>query len=143
MKNKLFYILSWSGIVGAMALILISAFWTFYPYKPMKIYEVINMDNDIEAGGQLIYRVTYCKYTNMTGTISKTLVNHILIPFTPYQSNLPVGCNEKYIYQDIPTFTPSGEYHLHISSRYLMNPIRHVDVEYETPTFTVTNKNLK
>jgi len=128
-----------SSVILFIMLISLMAvsYFILVPYKIFEVSGIEILTPEVRAGEQLIYKVSYCKYSNLQGTISKTLVNSIIIPFTPYVINAPVGCGIRTVYQEIPLFAPSGTYHLGIISTYRPNPIRVVNIEYKTGDFTV------
>lgn len=135
--KKIHCLLSWLTIILALSLLLLVGFWLIYPYKPFVVNNVTSEIETINPGETYKYSVSYCKYSNLSALVSKTLVNDILIPFSPYESNIPTGCQTRDVYTEIPDYVPSGVYHIHIVSAYQVNPIRNVTVFYETPAFII------
>lgn len=128
-----------SSIILSILLITLAvvSYFILVPYKILEVSSVEILTPEVKAGEQLEYRVKYCKYRDLPATVSKTLVNGTLIPFTPYVSNLPIGCEVVVVYQEVPLYAPSGIYHINVVSTFSPNPIRTINIEYRTPSFII------
>lgn len=125
--------------LGIMLAGLVFIFYLLYkPYNVLTVSKTeIVSSQPLHAGDTLQYRVDYCKNMAIPMVVSKTLVNSILIPATPYISNVKVGCGSTVVSYDLPKFIDPGTYHIHIVSSARVNPLRDFVYFYETPEFEV------
>ena len=138
-QNKLLIGLSWLVITTALGLLLLAGYWLFYPYKTTEFKSsVLRVESQtVKAGEDLVYYVDYCKYTDVLPEISKTFVDGIIYVAPPSISSTKKGCGTNKIQVAVPKNLPAGVYHLNLTYRYKMNPVREIDINIETEKFTV------
>lgn len=138
--HKTFYYLAWVTILSALVLMSTIGFWLFFPYKTTVFKDsILKVENTkVKAGGDLVYYVDYCKYTDIIPEITKTFVDGIIYVVPPAVSTTKTGCGRNKIQVTIPQNLPSGVYHLDLTYRYKVNPLRTIDISIETENFTVT-----
>jgi hypothetical protein len=141
--NKPAYIASLIVICTAFIFLFTAGFWSFYPYKIMEIKnpQSLVVDKEIyQAGDRIAYVLDYCKYKRIQGTVSRSLVDGILVNYSPLISDLETGCFKlKRNDLVIPEFTPTGIYHISSSVEYKINPLRTITITYRTVDFQVEN----
>lgn len=140
-RHWYFYVMMATNIFAAWLLILL-IYWSAYPYKlidfekePFKV-----STKQVKAGGTLIYKVPFCKYTPIRPSITRVFSNDILYtqPVVTAIAN-PLGCHTNNIQAYVPKELPPGIYHLNTIYRYQVNPIRTIDISTETEQFEVIN----
>lgn len=142
-----FYSLILGGFfLWACSLILIS-YWLFWPVKTL---EVKNLDannsvhvlnNMVHPGDRLQYRLDYCKYSNDSVVVHRTLVDGQVIALVDTNSQIPLGCHDINVATAvIPDTVAPGHYYLDVTVVYRINPIRTESKNYHTDYFDVVAK---
>lgn len=137
--SKTFYFFSYLVILSAIVVMSVVGFWLFYPYKTTEFRDkIIKVENDtVKAGEEISYSVSYCKYTDVTPEISKTFVDGIIYVAPGAVSTTKKGCGVNKIHVTVPKNLPPGVYHLELSYRYKVNPVRTIIINTQTEKFTV------
>ena len=138
--EKIFLIISFLIISGSSSLI---GFWLLYPYKPLVFTSPVTLDKkEYHTGDRLTYTFSYCKSNATTGMVYRAIINGTVTNFTPMVSDLPTGCHT-FSRSDIiiPEFLDQDFYHLKTTGIYQVNPIRTVEVRWESKPFLVKQKN--
>ena len=90
------------------------------------------------TGDRIVYTLDYCKTRNITGSVSRALVDDYRLTFEDVNSNLETGCHVVKINEIvIPEFTQPGTYHLEITGTYQINVLRKLVVELRTVNFNI------
>jgi hypothetical protein len=115
------------------------AFWLWYPYKPniVQPIEIMNKGKTVIAGDWLIYRITYDKRMNVSGTLTRKLVNSFKLDLADSSATAPIKKGQDLVYIEIPKRADPGKYKLHWSVAYDVNPIRTVVVSTESEYFYI------
>jgi len=135
--------LNWmSGIslLSAVIFLIVVGYWMLYPYKVITFNDsVFPMSTKVAKAGQIVsYKVDYCKTTDLSSSVTREFVN-ALIYVTPTTINhRPKGCHVFTMGVVVHKELPPGEYYLHMTYRYKVNPIKEIIVEHNTEKFTVT-----
>ena len=90
-------------IVGALcstvlALILITLFFTFYPFKTVEFYgqaEVMNPGKRIPVNGVVEFKFQFHKFTDLKGLVIRTLIRHDGSEIAILDSNTVVSTRKK------------------------------------------------
>lgn len=134
---------TFSYIVVGMGFIFMLHIWfmLLYPYKTVEITApavVLNEGKVVKRGEPVLYQVQYCKYTDNSAMVYRSLVDSIVINFPTFSSNLPRGCST-YTGEtpNVPLTTQVGKYHLNIRLEYKMNALRTISHEFNTEDFTI------
>lgn len=135
--NKLYFynLVSYATLI----VIAICAFWLVYPYKPL----VFNTNpaqvtqKIVKGGDHLQIEVDYCKNTDKMAVSTVTFIDGVVYSTTPIITNMVPGCHKVLLSVYVPKALPAGEMHIKNVFRYDMNPLRHVDVELRTESFTI------
>ena len=120
-------------------------YWLLYPYKPIVIESLIvkNADKKVYAGTHLKYKIIYNKKMDITGVLSRKLINNVKIDLADSMADAPVGADTDCVYVKIPRYADPGIYYLWWSATYKVNPIRSVTVSKKSDTFTVLERPQK
>lgn len=116
------------------------AYLTLYPFKTLDVKSTTILTPIVKAGDVLMYRVDYCKHTDKSATVFRTLhsVDETrLVPFPSVSTVTLLGCHSA----DIPlqTFSsiPPGEYYLLIDAVFELTSQRTIHKIIKTDTFTI------
>ncbi len=136
--------------MGAIFVVLVLvAYWSFYPYKPftaqVQPFQIMDEDGILKAGDNIIYQSSTCRDYEGEVRVNRVLVNDILVEYTPYTYyENGIGCMD---FDDhsvvIPTSVPNGKYHLEITLTVRVNPIRVISTTFMTEEFEVRNPVLE
>ena len=115
-------------MVGTIVLYIILTFWILWPYNPTEIHSitVLNPNKTVKAGDFMVYEIKFTKHTNLTGVISKTISNGLVIYYTDDSGILPAQ-KEPYVKIRkvyVPHYADSGKYQMNYSVKYPVNPLR-------------------
>jgi hypothetical protein len=140
--REIIVMLFWCGFI---AYGLIVAYWLLYPYKPMDVKSIVVMNpgKQVLAGSVLKYKITYEKKMNVTGVLTRKLINNVKIDLADMAATAPVGDDQECVYVKVPHYTDPGLYYLWWSVKYKVNPIREVVVSAKSDVFTVVNGSAK
>jgi hypothetical protein len=140
-RQRLGYIFSWSVLFSAFITICTVTYWASYPYKPIVINKIEVLTPQVGKGKPLIYRLDYCKNTDLESQVQKSYENDIIFPASIQIATNPRGCKVNKVSQIIPYELSSGRYKLKISFIYQVNPIRKVTVITYTDYFEITERD--
>lgn len=138
MKHKL---TSWfiiSSLVFSFVILLLFLFWWLFPYKTseqLQPYKVIN--TTVKQGELLFYEIDYCKFTDKIPTVERQFVDGIIYSVPEGNAQLKEGCGKVTNSIKIPSQLPPGNYYIHATVTFKMNPIRVISNEYVTEQFDV------
>ena len=114
------------------------AWWSFYPYTPIVVECPIKVLTPVvRAGDYLVYKIKYDKKMNITGKLSRKLVNSYKIDLTETPATSPLGPDEDSVPVQVPRFADAGEYYLWWSCEYKVNPIRTITIQAQSELFEV------
>jgi hypothetical protein len=129
-------------IYTLIAYALLIAGWLFYPYKPIVVtsIEVMNPGKVVMAGDWLIYKIKYDKRMNISGMLSRKIINSTKIDLADVAATSPEkkGCD--IVYVEIPKRAEAGKYHLWWSADYKVNPIRTITVQAKSDEFYIFDR---
>jgi len=139
--NKALFIGIWGVLLTAFGMMLVFFYWTFYPYKTLEFkQDTFPVENKvIDPGGNLIYSVDYCKYTDLPATVSRSFADSLLFPMQSMTTNNRKGCGVNRVVIPIPESLELGDYFMIIRYQYQVNPIRQITLVKQTDGFTVTD----
>ena len=115
-------------------------FWLFYPYEPIIIdipIKIMNLDKQVKAGELLIYKIKYIKKMDISGNLTRKLVNSYKMDLADSVANAPIGSDCDQIKILVPKFADPGKYYLWWSCEYQVNPIRKITVTAVSEKFEV------
>jgi len=138
--TRYLYTLGIIAIASALFLVVYVAYLLFYPFPTITISEATVLTKEVKAGGNILYKVTYCKYTDSPATVYRTfhlIDESVSVPTPAVQTISKLGCNVVQI--PLATFEtmPKGEYYLYVDIEIKKNPIRIIHTTFETDTFEV------
>ena len=137
--GKFWQLYAWATILIAFLLLMLLGVWQFYPYKTLvfkdKPFPVIN--KVVRRGGFLQYTSNYCKYIDMSATLSRIFVNGLVYSTPMTQTNRKLGCHKVTVGVGIPHELPVGFYRLDNTYEYQVNPIRTIIIKGSTEVFEV------
>lgn len=139
MKKFLNY-LSFITLLLAAGLFILVGYWYFFPGTPVKFFDTPHKveKKTVKNGDFLIYDVKYCKYTDITPTLTKAFVDGIIYYLPDTNSRITKkGCGTNRIFVFVPKELPIGVYHIAINWHYQVNPVQSVNIYTETEKFTV------
>jgi len=136
--NKLFFYISMITLILAFGLIILISYWTLYPYKIAEIKSVNLVQKQYKLGHPLRYELDFCIYTKTPVTITKQLVNDIIFNFPSSRVMIETGCRKEVITSlIIPKHLPEGIYYLKVHVIHQVNPLRSINIEWQTPKFEI------
>lgn len=140
--NKSLYYLSMSVIIAGILVGLYYMYLYVYPFKMIVENNQPSpvLTKEVNSGGAIIVTKDYCKYTKITATLVRTLVDGVVIQLPEVSSNLPTGCHKVDVIIQIPEYIPTGTYRLKTTSLYKMNTGRVIPVDSITEEFKVIGK---
>lgn len=132
------------SLVTAYLIIGYIAFCLFWPVKTLEIVgyndsnPVVIQNDVIHKGDILIYDLNYCKYTNKSSIVHRSLIDGQIINLADTPGRLPTGCHTTTIQTAIiPETINPGTYYLDVTVEYDVNPFRTEYLHYKTTYFTV------
>ncbi|MFH0766314.1 MAG: hypothetical protein V2A61_07830, partial [Calditrichota bacterium] len=121
-------------------------YWLWYPYDPITVekpIKIANLNKQVIAGGRLFYEIKYKKNMDVTGTLSRKLINKWEIDLADSVVTAPPGKDGDFVPLTIPSFSEPGKYKFRWSASYKVNPVRTVTVSVESEEFEVIlNPNI-
>lgn len=140
MKN--YQALNYITLASLGALLGIIVFYLFWPHNPLEIKSPVKtLTEEVDAGEVVFVEFNFKKNTEVRPDISLSIVDGVIFNIPEYSPINPVGETEgKVVGITIPASVPCGEYHLEWVARYHMNPLRTVEVPYESEPFRVNSK---
>jgi len=141
MRKIIEHIIIILSLVSIVAMFCVFMFWWLYPYQTStqkQPYEVLT--KEIHQGEMMVYKIDYCKYTDKIPTVSRQFIDGIIYAVPQGNAQLKQGCGHATNSIRVPTSLPPGEYYVHATVVWQMNPIRTITKEYETEKFTVLKK---
>lgn len=143
-SNSLFgpYLFLKISLVVALIGWCVITYWLFFPYQPLSINKaitILNMNNTVMAGGDLVYEYEVNKKKNLTAVVNKQLINTLIITYTPTSSNVPIGVRQIKEVSKIPNYAEPGEYRLRIEAVYKVNPLRDISIVGWSKPFQIIN----
>ena len=119
----------------------IVAWWEFVPDNVVTVINSnsVPVDKTIyNAGDRITYTISYCKTRQLSGKVMRALVDGYRTLYETEYSDLPIGCHTTKVNElVIPSFTPTGTYHLDVNIDYQINPLRVYTVHFQTQSFQV------
>lgn len=116
-------------------------FWSNYDYKPLTVERpIIVTPSKVESGGVVTMVVKYCKSSNQEEVVSRDLVGDtIIINIPPKRISVraPKGCDVSESIIRIPRTINPGMYKIQYHIEYRVNPIRTVEVHFESEPFEI------
>jgi len=117
------------------------AYWIYWPNKVIEIHnaQAIQVDKkEYRIGDRISYTIDYCKYTEIQGIVSRSLVDGFKYNYSDYKSNVSIGC-KTVIVSDmvIPDYLTPGIYHIETLAEYKINPLRNVEIRWKSVDFKV------
>jgi len=150
------------GLIVLFGIIALVFFFTF-PFKVAEIKSITVM-NEVQAGGQIVYNVDYCRYVGKGIPIEtqrflvpedRTLTNAIELSGSPNSETVDgtTGCrstadktaeypNGQPIKLPVDVSTPAGRYQVLLKLRYCIFPGRCIPVEGRSDFFEVTKPSV-
>lgn len=127
----------YTTFAAAFGLMGLCAYWWFAPYHVIDITNVKMASKVVYQGQSTTYSNDYAKHLDYPAKATRAFVDGIIYDGGSYEANLPVGSGHTVRPLVIPETLPPGKYHLHITLKYQVNPLRVVTEQFETDTFTV------
>jgi len=139
MKNHIMYVLGIIAIIMSILFLSLVFIVAVYPFSPITINSVKMITTEAEVGGIAIWELDYCKHMAHPATVTKILVDHHIIPYPSFTTNVNTGCSKNNVTLHIPDYAEVGEYYVKTSFLYEhIYGMRNVEVVYRTPTFNIT-----
>lgn len=139
----LFHILT-IGIAVSYLILGMVAYALFWPVRTLEIVgysdtNPIQVDTPIVHPGEpLSYKLYYCKYTDLTATVRRTLLDGQVITLVSTPGQLPTGCHTVTVKTAVvPETVNPGDYYLEVTVEYKINPLRTEYIKYHTNYFKV------
>jgi len=137
-KHRLVTVISFGTLAIGIGFVLTILFWLVYPYDVVDINTLELLTTSAPQGSNLILRLDYTKHLPLPARVVRSFQDGIVFVTPTLESNIPTGDNVLIREVPVPESLPPGVYSLHTDMEFKVNPIRSVNVEYTTETFTVT-----
>jgi hypothetical protein len=127
-------------LVAILCYSAVMAYWAFWPYEVNKVetpIEIMNVDKTVMAGDWLMYKIKYDKKMDISGTLSRKIINNSKIDLADVSATSPIKKGVDVVYVEIPKRADPGKYYLMWSVDYKVNPIRTVTVSAISECFYV------
>jgi hypothetical protein len=135
--NLLLDIFAYGTLAFFTVCMAVTLFWLYYPYNVMTITNA-KMNQTVVRQGQLAtYSNDYEKFMDAPSETTRQFIDGLIFDAGNYTSNLPTGKGHIVRELPIPETLPPGNYHVLITLRYKVNPIRTVVVTFKTDQFEV------
>jgi hypothetical protein len=123
----------------AFAVVGLAAYWMLAPYEVLRVTNAHMSQSVVMQGQTTAYSDDYIKLLDIDGQATRAFVDGIVYDAGSYDSALPVQLTPKRIVRPvtIPSTLPPGRYHLQITVRYQVNPLRELVYQFYTDEFTV------
>ena len=118
-------------------------YWLLYPYNVIDVdyIKIMNPNKTVKQGGTLIYEISYTKYMDINGVVSRRLINTYTISYSDMAGISPPGSRITHTHLPIPVYASPGKYHLIWTVRHPVNPMRSVSETTWSDEFTIEAKN--
>jgi hypothetical protein len=119
---------------------VVVGYWLWWPYIPLVVenpIKVMNLNKQVMAGDDLVYKITYEKKMNVQGVLTRKLVNTYKHDLRESITTAPIGPDKDMVSVPIPKMAEPGDYTLWWSVAYKVNPLRTVTVCAESEKFQV------
>jgi len=141
-------------LIAAFGLLVQLAVWMWYPYNIIEFTKlccnpdgstfeglVLNEDKKVKKGNFLHVQIEYNKKINIpTSKITRELMNDRYVTLVTHDTSFfPPGCQKKTLLIYIPENMWPGTYRLSNTFQYHPNPIRTINVKWESEWFEVIN----
>jgi hypothetical protein len=128
------------SLVPIAVLIVFVAIFVLYPYKTLEVYNVTAKTPIVNAGENLIYTVDYCKFTNASSVVFRTLHSADDTSIVPFPSVMTVsvkGCHKVDVPLTIYKETPPGIYYMAAVAIFKINSLRDISVSFRSNNFEI------
>lgn len=132
--------LVWFLILGIFLNVGYILYLALYPFKTVEIYNapVPVLNSPVPAGGVVSYEINYCRFTDKTAKVTRTLVGKSVTTLADFTATSRKGCHDTKVANTIlPTYTEPGTYHLEVNACFNVNPIRNECTNFSTKDFQV------
>ena len=137
---KKFDLLLDSFLIIIVGFVFILWYWFLVPYHPLDIEQPVEIVNKKVAHGEVVLaKFNFTKYTDVTPDVSLALVDGVIFNVPKFSPQNQMGDVKDRVVGvlEIPKTVPCGEYHFEWTASYQMNPIRRVEVKYQSEKFLV------
>lgn len=140
-------VIKWLATTSLILLYFFIFYIGYLIFWPMRTLETENpvlpvITHQVKRGQALVYKVQYCRYDLVGGTIYRTLYgvnNDNVYPLAPVNTVTYPGCRTANVYLMIPTSLTPGTYYVDILVKIQVNMLRQQVLETRTQNFEVTN----
>lgn len=142
--HKLVYVGSMIGIGVAIISLFYMGYLIFWPVKTLTFAQteglkIVNENQQVRAGEELFYRVSYCRYTDRQAKVTREVHDGIVYIMPEMQVNLATGCFVDRIVSigEIPKAIQPGTYSMYITIEFKINSLQTVTHTLTTEPFYV------
>jgi hypothetical protein len=114
--------------------------WLFFPYSPILVQtpiQIMNPGKQVRAGEILTYKIKYEKLMNVSGTLTRKLINSYKIDLSDSVASAPIGKDCDQVKVTVPRYADPGTYYLWWHVEYQVNPLRTIPVSVMSEKFEV------
>lgn len=140
MRKKIEHIAIVTSMSIIVAIFLIFMFWWLFPYKTTdneQPYKILNENKTVKQGDMLLYKMKYCKYTDLVPIVERQFIDGIIYSTPTASAQLQRGCGEITNSVKVPSTLPAGEYYIRAVVTFKVNPIREISKTFLTEKFKV------
>lgn len=146
-KHQKYNLLAWVALGLTGFLLTTLMYWSLVPFKPIleipgNKLNVVNENNEVKAGDNLLLKYHVCKRGNMVGNVTRYLEDNQVITLPDVNSKFPEGCNTYTIPVMIPINAPTDTYTFHAQATYEVSPTKTVTYDFYTDEFRIIGKIL-
>jgi hypothetical protein len=149
-KVHTLYSITFAILIGMYLFLGLIAVWLFWPYPTIVFSDIPEsgakvLNSPLYPGDVLKYNISFCKNTNDTATVHRTLVDGQYLTLVDIVGSLPKRCGKNIVVTSttIPETAVPGRYYLQIVDEFHPNPIRTITTGYKTEYFDVIARPVK
>ena len=134
-------------VAGAFAFVFmflfaaVAGWWLFAPYNPLTVYTATAHSPQTGADGELLYTVKYCRHTSAPSVVNRIVIGvndtHDNYPLPSVSSPVSAGCGTVTIPVAVGELVNPGTYVIRVDVAFQVNPLRTIDVIFQTNVFRV------
>jgi hypothetical protein len=143
-RRKTITYIAFSVIATAIFLLLYISYLLLAPAKILDVKEPLPVSpTRVEAGAVVNLKLNYCKYKNADSHITIDFIGDAVIPSLSTTRQFPVGCHNRVLPISVPASTPDGQYKIHLTIVYQVNPLHEETYSFDSIVLEVYNNENK
>jgi hypothetical protein len=124
-------LVNWAAYISLIivaVILCVCLFWLIWPYKVVTMTDLKILTEQTQVGGEIAFQMHVHKYTNHTALTNISLQDGAFYSLSSGNITSPPGDFDTARTVLVNQAVPSGKYHLVITAKYQVNPIKSVTV---------------